>query len=1314
MSVSALPADRALPRAAERRREAVTLDKAFSWVLQDFASLQLTVILFLLAMFVIWVGTTAQADADIWEVVDRYFRSFFMEVSFKYVFPAQFFPAFLNALPGKFYAPGGMCVGLMMMMNLLAAHLWRFKVQASGTRLIAGLGMTAFGVLITFLVIASGHNSQGLQGVPLFSWGQMWIGLLFLYMAGVIGGGAALASWAPTVWNFEKGTQQQRIIFGLSTLVLVILAALWCFLIYTGIRIPDEGLRIVWQLMMGILGTIPLLAGCIMVFKQRGGIVVIHAGIALMMFGELFVSLYAVENQARIAEGQTTNYVHDIRNTELAITRQLGDGQEEVFVIPRSKLLESAASKTPIQDDRLPFEVQVIDYYANATLRRAKSKDKLPYTKGAAFDAKIALQDLPASKGTDSDTPADEGAMYAKFLEKGSGKDLGTYALSQKVTGFVSFDPPDSKRGFLEPFEDQVAVGKQKYGVSLRFQRSYRPYSLRLMDARGDKFAASQITKNFSSDVHLVDPTRNTSRSVHIWMNNPLRFAGETFYQSSFGPLSDSKDFTVLSVVTNTGWMIPYVACMIVAIGLLAHFTGTLARFLKKTLESDREALIAEVVAEPVAPIQAPGKRGRNQPAPATLPVHATPYWRTLNIILSGIAVGFASLIFIIWLFIWLAPPKFKKSEMNLSAFARLPVLDDGRVKPMDTLARNSARVISGSYFERVKDQKGKRIQAVEWLLDTITASPEAKHYKLFKIESPEVVKTLGMEERPGDWCYSLDEIGGMPLAVASGLESPEDIEALSREYERSKFGAFMKESDAAAQLRRQRKPVSDYQTQLLKLADRLEQYRKLVSAFKPMGLPPFPSGDELETNRNRAFAAWQAEVQQRVDAVYRENPVRPIAHAASAEETPSPVKRDAVGFQPYAVELFDLQFQTAAGQEPNPVIRSYYLMLESYRTGDATEFNASLAKYQASLSKNPPQDYFAFKANLEAWFNGMSPFFMGMFPYFLAFLIAIVAIPVWILVPQLRMPLNWTAFALIVLTLSIHTLALALRVYISGRPPVTTLYSSAIFIGWAGVIFGVFIELIYRLGIGNLIASVSGFATLFVAYLLAQDGETMPQLAAVLDTQFWLATHVVCITLGYAATFAAGLAAISYVLIELGRFGYDVAHRGLKQTALKPLADALPAVPPPGGASKAMGMIVYGIVCFALLFSFVGTVLGGLWADDSWGRFWGWDPKENGALLIVLWNAVVLHARWGGLVKDRGLAILAIGGNIVTAWSWFGVNQLGIGLHSYGFNKELVQMLCALVVVHLGIIFVGGLGLLPTKWWWSYAAEQKPEKAPA
>ena len=112
-------------------------------------------------------------------------------------------------------------------------------------------------------------------------------------------------------------------------------------------------------------------------------------------------------------------------------------------------------------------------------------------------------------------------------------------------------------------------------------------------------------------------------------------------------------------------------------------------------------------------------------------------------------------------------------------------------------------------------------------------------------------------------------------------------------------------------------------------------------------------------------------------------------------------------------------------------------------------------------------------------------------------------------------------------------------------------------------------------------------------------------------------------------------------------------------------------------------------------LFSLVGTILGGIWADQSWGRFWGWDPKENGALIIVLWNAVILHIRWGGLCGVRGLMALAVFGNIITSWSWFGTNMLGVGLHSYGFMDSAFWALVGFVVSQLLII---AIAYLPTR----------------
>ena len=133
---------------------------------------------------------------------------------------------------------------------------------------------------------------------------------------------------------------------------------------------------------------------------------------------------------------------------------------------------------------------------------------------------------------------------------------------------------------------------------------------------------------------------------------------------------------------------------------------------------------------------------------------------------------------------------------------------------------------------------------------------------------------------------------------------------------------------------------------------------------------------------------------------------------------------------------------------------------------------------------------------------------------------------------------------------------------------------------------------------------------------------------------------------------------------------------------------------------AKSLNNMVYGIVCFAMLFSFVGTVLGGIWADQSWGRFWGFDPKENGALLIVIWNAIILHARWGGFIRERGLMNMAMFGNIVTSFSWFGVNMLGAGLHSYGFMDHAPFWLEAFDVYQLALIVVG---LLPPRMWRSF-----------
>jgi ABC-type transport system involved in cytochrome c biogenesis permease subunit len=290
---------------------------------------------------------------------------------------------------------------------------------------------------------------------------------------------------------------------------------------------------------------------------------------------------------------------------------------------------------------------------------------------------------------------------------------------------------------------------------------------------------------------------------------------------------------------------------------------------------------------------------------------------------------------------------------------------------------------------------------------------------------------------------------------------------------------------------------------------------------------------------------------------------------------------------------------------------------------------------------------------------------------YVLAFLLAAAS---WLKWPD---KLGQSALRAMDVGFVLATAGIIVRMWLEDRPPVTNLYSSALFIGWGSVGLCLILERFNRNAVASAAGGMIGFSTLIIAHHLSLSGDTMEMMRAVLDSNFWLSTHVVTVTTGYAATFLAGFLAIVYIL------------RGVLTRSLDPRT------------AESLSRMVYGIVCFATFFSFIGTVLGGIWADQSWGRFWGWDPKENGALIIVLWNAVILHCRWAGLIRQRGLMALAVFGNIVTSWSWFGTNMLGVGLHSYGFTDAAFYGLITFVASQLLLI---ALVLLPRDKWRSRA----------
>ena len=357
-----------------------------------------------------------------------------------------------------------------------------------------------------------------------------------------------------------------------------------------------------------------------------------------------------------------------------------------------------------------------------------------------------------------------------------------------------------------------------------------------------------------------------------------------------------------------------------------------------------------------------------------------------------------------------------------------------------------------------------------------------------------------------------------------------------------------------------------------------------------------------------------------------------------------------------------------------NPAALAYAGFAHAWRNHQPEQFNKLLELFRADLAKRFSSQLD--KGAAEVRFNAAQPFYTSTLLYALAFFLALFS---WLLWPD---ALGRAAFWLVTVAWIVATAGIATRMWLEGRPPVTNLYSSALFVGWGAVALCLVLEYFYKNAIGSVAAGVIGFSTLLIAHHLSLSGDTLEMMRAVLDSNFWLATHVVVVTAGYSATFLAGFLALIYIV------------RGVFTSSLdKATADSLTRM-------------VYGIVCFATLFSVVGTVLGGIWADQSWGRFWGWDPKENGALLIVMWNAVILHARWGGMIKQRGLMSLAVGGNIITGWSWFGTNMLGVGLHSYGFTDAAFVALSSFVASQLAFI---GIASLPLRKWRSFRTQATP-----
>lgn len=1238
------------------------------------ASLKLTVVLMVTAVLVILTFTFQLTRMDIWQAKSLHFPHLVVYIPLQTFFPPKWFPEW-QSVPGGFLIPSGFLILSAMLINLLAAHLSRFRIVGTRSQVLAGTILLAIGTALAAAVIWNGQNPYGFQSKPPIPWTTLW---------NLLQAGLALCAATSLFIGIRLGSDRMIERIGLIAGGAV-LATLFTFLAIRGPAafIGDSAMRILWQMLQCLAPSLVLYFGARQIFGRKAGMVMIHAGVAILMLNEIYTSVFTIEQRIQFFEGEKANYAIDLRHNELAIVDLTDPAFEEHVAVPESRLVPNQL----LQDPQLSVDLMVVDFYRNSMIEPLR-KDDPPGLATAGIGQVAVLRELAAVSGTGDQV--DQAGAYVKIFDKQSRRELGTFLVNQTVSSLE-----EARRDDPAFPQNEFEVGDRRYRVSLRFKRYYKPYTLTLHDVEKQSYLGTTTPRHFSSTFRLEDSETGIDVTQKVWMNNPLRYRNETFYQANYD-VRGGREISELQVVKNSGWMIPYFCCVFVGFGLVIQFGQTLVGYTKKLNQQLRTQSAQGIATNPLA-----------------WTILAIP----LLIVVGGLRNGVSG--------------PASADGMRTDLLGRIPIVHLGRAKPLDSAARSLVRRSSGLESVRKGDDETSRVDATTWLANVMFAGKDFDQFQVFKIDDPSLRSSLNLEPRKR-YRYSISEV----QKNESELQRLYD-EASAKETERQtafdhrtiELGQLLSESREFGKLLN-----VDWDGK--HLLDLYFWYAVPDSTRKSaMFIAPLPGKEqglehawgtitmglfcqEMVERAKQYGVATCSELARRVveeeNEVVRDHEIRLRLFRALAEDDQIRIQSGGLSKSQWQKYIFDqiraapmaelekmsgsmatqidqqiesvnaMQAQVLAedlqnwlGNESLAAIGKVYdcrLLTElrdAFQANDAALFNERLEKYLASIEETPPLGFTPWKQSWESYYNRFSPFYLATICYLIGFILTALSwmvIPVW---------LNRIASAVLFGGWILHLIGIVMLIGISGRAPVTGLYSSFLFVTCVVVAAFVSIERFTRMGLGNLLGSILGVAGLMWAWNIALGTEdTFAVLVAVLDTNFWLSTHVICVSLGYSATLAAGALGATYILGGLFTPWLNVVRR------------------------QELTRLIYGTVCFGLLFSFVGTVLGGLWADDSWGRFWGWDPKENGALMIVLWNAVVLHARWGGLVRQRGMAALAVIGNAVTAWSWEGVNQLGVGLHAYALSDANKFMM--LVIFWAAQFVIAGLALIPQEYWWS------------
>jgi ABC-type transport system involved in cytochrome c biogenesis permease subunit len=596
-------------------------------------------------------------------------------------------------------------------------------------------------------------------------------------------------------------------------------------------------------------------------------------------------------------------------------------------------------------------------------------------------------------------------------------------------------------------------------------------------------------------------------------------------------------------------------------------------------------------------------------------------------------------------------------AELNLDTFRHLPVMEDGRIKPFDTFAETKLEIIYGR--ASLPD-----MSAAAWLAEVLFDQEQAYNRPIFRINDPRIASALELPPI-NPRLYAFKDIS---IALTQRLadldhmmQLPEDqLDPMQRQmlelYARVRMYGELSRSMTLL--------LPDFYIQDEKIAALLNvpvgtrlKYLQITAArpkIEQYGIGLMQARLKRKDTQSGISDQGRAilELLQHLDQIDGD------ADSAILRIIPPSWSNDkarAPWLSPWRIGV-----EGQGSPATATILTAWAMAAQAYRNLDAIAWNRAITRVQDTTLQLAGPAVMPWHLNLEVIKNSLSPLTISLYTFGFSFVLMLLSFlnvrPEW---------LQRTAMWLLGAGLVMNAVGIIMRMMIMGRPPVTNLYESIIFVSFITVGLALIYAWRTRESTGVLVGAVAGIVLQFMGQRFNLDGDTMGMLTAVLDTNFWLATHVVAITIGYGICVMGGM----------------LAHIALLDRLIKPYET---------GRHLAIARQIRGISYLALFFTALGTILGGIWADQSWGRFWGWDPKENGALLIVLWLLMITHGRLAGRIGDLGFAACMVVTNVIVALAWFGVNLLGVGLHSYGFTEGAIQ---GLVIFCTGeIVFAAAL----------------------